>query len=56
VLDGQPGDDDAMANDRRLLAMGVGRARKSVFIGYKQSTKPELSKFFLTGTFEERVL
>lgn len=56
VLDGQIDDDDAIANDRRLLAMGVGRARKTVFIGYKSSTKPVLSNFFAAGTFEEHVL
>jgi len=41
---------------RRLVAMGVGRARKTVTIGYKAEDAPIVSGFFGAGTFNKVVL
>jgi len=38
---------------RRLLAMGIGRARQSVVIGYKPSEASTLIGFLDPDTFEE---
>lgn len=45
-----PGDVD-LEDLRRLLAMAVGRAKRSVVIGYKPSEASDLIKFFKPGTF-----
>lgn len=45
-------EDDGGLQLRRLLAMAIGRARKSVIIGYKPSEASELIRFFKTGTFD----
>lgn len=46
-------DDDSQLNAlRRLLAMGIGRARKTVVIGYSSADVPKLAEFFAAGTFE----
>jgi len=45
-------EDDSGLQLRRLLAMAVGRARKSVLIGYKSTEASELIRFFKPGTFE----
>jgi len=48
------GDGDShLENYRRLLAMAVGRARKSVIIGYKPSTASTLFSYLEKGTFDE---
>ena len=39
-------EDERVANLRRLIAMGVGRARKSVVIGYKPDDAPAVAAFF----------
>jgi len=39
-------------NDRRLLAMALGRARKSVIVGYKASEASDLIRYFDSETFE----
>ncbi|MCL0076276.1 hypothetical protein M1O17_05410 [Dehalococcoidia bacterium] len=38
---------------RRLLAMALGRARKSIVIGYKGTEASSLISYFEPGTFEE---
>ncbi|MGW7609184.1 3'-5' exonuclease [Streptomyces sp. NPDC054766] len=38
---------------RRLFAMGVGRARKSLTLGYKPEEASDLLQFFRSGTYEE---
>lgn len=44
-LDQEDADDEALLRARRLVAMAVGRARKSVLIGYKPSEAPLVSQF-----------
>lgn len=39
-------DEERLNAVRRLVAMGVGRARKSVTIGYKNSDAPDVASFF----------
>ncbi len=39
-------EDERVANLRRLIAMGVGRARESVVIGYKPDDAPAVAAFF----------
>lgn len=46
-------DDDRLTMLRRLLAMGIGRARKSVILGYKPEEASVLVSYFETGTFHE---
>jgi superfamily I DNA/RNA helicase len=47
-------DDDALLVLRRLLAMAVSRARKSVIVGYKNTEASDLIRFFEPATFELR--
>ena len=49
---GEDEHDSLLETQRRLLAMAVGRARKSVVIGYKPTDAPELVKYLEAGTFE----
>jgi superfamily I DNA/RNA helicase len=44
--------DDQLAVLRRLLAVAVARARKSVVLGYKPGEESRLVQFFKPGTFE----
>lgn len=44
--------DDQMAVLRRLLAVAVARARKTVTIGYKPGEESDLLQFFAPNTFE----
>jgi superfamily I DNA and RNA helicase len=44
--------DDRLTALRRLLAMGVGRARKSVVLGYKPEEASTLISFLQDNTFE----
>ena len=39
-------DDERLDNLRRLVAMGVGRARKTVVIGYRPDATPAVAAFF----------
>lgn len=43
-------DDERLENLRRLIAMGVGRARKTVVIGYKPDDAPAVAAFFDPAT------
>jgi superfamily I DNA/RNA helicase len=44
--------DAQLENDRRLLAMAVGRARKSIIVGYKPADASDLIRYFVDGTYE----
>lgn len=46
-------DDDILDNLRRLLAMGIGRARESVMIGYKPENASTLVRYLDPTTFEQ---
>jgi superfamily I DNA/RNA helicase len=46
-------DDDRLAQLRRLLAMGIGRARKSVVLGYKPEDASRLIQYLDSSTYEE---
>lgn len=47
-------DDDAYLRVRRLVAMAITRARKSVTLGYKSETKPSFIDLFDASTFEPK--
>jgi superfamily I DNA/RNA helicase len=47
----EPGD-VALEELRRLLAMAIGRAKKSIVVGYKPSEATALVKYFKQGTFD----
>jgi DNA helicase IV len=49
---GEEEDDDRLVMLRRLLAMGVGRARKSLILGYKPSDMSKLIGYFEPDTYE----
>jgi hypothetical protein len=49
---GEEEDDDRLARLRRLLAMGVGRARESVILGYKPSDASRLVEYLDEDTYE----
>lgn len=38
---------------RRLLAMAIARAKKSVIVGYKPTEASKLVRFFKNGTFQQ---
>jgi len=44
--------DDRLPRLRRLMAMGIGRARQSVIIGYKPMEEPMLVRYMKPGTFD----
>lgn len=48
--------DDEVFVLRRLLAVAVARARKSVIVGYKAGAESALVQYFGTGTFDEIAL
>lgn len=50
---GEGGEDDGLVSLRRLLAMGIGRAREQVIIGFKPGEESILTGFFQDGTYEE---
>jgi superfamily I DNA/RNA helicase len=50
---GAEADDDQFLALRRLLAMGIGRARDSVVLGYKPEDTSDLFNFFVPGTYNE---
>lgn len=45
--------DAQLENDRRLLAMALGRARKSIIVGYKPEEESDLIRYFQPGTYAE---
>jgi superfamily I DNA/RNA helicase len=45
--------DAQLDNDRRLLAMALGRGRKSIIVGYKPEEESKLIRYFERGTYEE---
>lgn len=45
-------EDDRFTRLRRLIAMGIGRARQLVIVGYKPSEEPMLVKYMKPGTFD----
>ena len=50
----EDGDEDGrLMAARRLLAMGVGRAKNSLIIGYKADTASRLIDYFEEGTYQE---
>jgi hypothetical protein len=48
---GSDDDDDRLTRLRRLLAMGIGRARQSIIIGYKPTDEPMLVKYMQPATY-----
>jgi len=50
---GSEPDDDGWNKLRRLLAMGVTRARTTVILGYKESDRSDLMDVLKPGTFKE---
>lgn len=49
-------DDEQLSTLRRLLAMGIGRAKKSVILGYKPHDESKLFHFLDKNTYQEYVL
>jgi superfamily I DNA/RNA helicase len=52
TIHGQEEDDDTLLTLRRLLAMGIGRARKSVILGCKPSEASRLIDYFDPTTYQ----
>lgn len=50
---GQEADDDQLMTLRRLFAMAVARARKTVLIGFKDEEASSLVQYFQEGSFDE---
>ncbi|MBX3655577.1 MAG: AAA family ATPase [Ramlibacter sp.] len=44
--------DEQFAAVRRLLAMGIGRARKTIIVGYKLEDRPRIASFFESAQHE----
>jgi superfamily I DNA/RNA helicase len=53
---GDDDEDDQLIRLRRLVAMGIGRARRSVVLGYKLSDVSRLIDFLDPATYDEREL
>jgi superfamily I DNA/RNA helicase len=53
---GDEDDDDRLTRLRRLLAMGIGRARQSVILGYKPGVESRLVEYFDRDTYDMVVL
>jgi superfamily I DNA/RNA helicase len=51
TIHGQEDDDDSLLTLRRLLAMGIGRARESVILGYKPSEASRLVDYLDPKTY-----
>ncbi|MDP2762070.1 MAG: 3'-5' exonuclease [Sideroxyarcus sp.] len=49
-------EDERLSTLRRLLAMGIGRAKKSVVLGYAPDDVSSLFDFFDKDTYEEHIL
>lgn len=56
TVHGEAAVDDQLVVLRRLFAVAVARARKSVIIGYKPGEESRLVEYFQSGTFEEVTL
>ncbi len=52
TIHGQEEDDDSLLTLRRLLAMGIGRARESVILGYKPSEASRLIDYLDPETYK----
>lgn len=52
--EGEDGDYEPSARLRRLIAMGIGRARDSVMIGFKPSDAPDIMRFVEDELYEGR--
>lgn len=57
IVDVRPPEDDTedyepSARLRRLIAMGVGRGRKSVILGFKRNDAPDIIRFFGKGLYQ----
>lgn len=52
VPHGAEAGDSLLETHRRLLAMAVGRARKSVVVGYKPTDASQLVSFLESGTYQ----
>jgi superfamily I DNA/RNA helicase len=50
---GEEEDDDRLSMLRRLLAMGIGRGKKTVIVGYKPGAASRLIDFFDDDTYDE---
>lgn len=48
---GEGADDDKLSTLRRLIAMGIGRAKRSVILGYKPADKSGIVDFFDSSAF-----
>ena len=56
-LDDEESEDfEPLVRLRRLVAMGIGRARKTITVGYKPEDAPVVAEFFGEGTFRKVVL
>jgi len=53
---GEDADDEKLITLRRLLSMGIGRAKKSVILGYSPGDVSKLFDFFNKETYEEHIL
>jgi len=53
---GEEEEDDRLVKLRRLLAMGIGRARKSVVLGYKPEDASQLVEYLDPSTYKELCL
>lgn len=51
TVHGNDEDDDRLINLRRLLAMGIGRARKTVLLGYKPDQASQLISYLDPSTY-----
>jgi superfamily I DNA/RNA helicase len=53
---GEEIDDERLTMLRRLISMGIGRAKQSVILGYKPQTKAPIIDFFDKKTYTEVVV
>lgn len=53
---GEEIDDERLTTLRRLISMGIGRAKQSVILGYKPQTKAPIIDFFDKNTYTEVVV
>ena len=50
---GDEDEDDRLTTLRRLLAMGIGRAKKSIMLGYKPEDASKLLNYFKSDTYQK---
>jgi superfamily I DNA/RNA helicase len=53
---GEDADDEKLTTLRRLLSMGIGRAKKSVTLGYSAGDVSKLFDYFNKNTYKEHLL